>query len=272
MRKIVLYIIYGDNQDYYNSAKYSLLTFMSWLTETNQVEFFVLTEKPEEFDDYPVTTFLIDKKQKNEWSLGGAYHFRIKNRGLLHIMDKIHADDKILFFDADTYFVKSPLPLFDLINSSQALLYLNEGLIYSKKKFSTYVKNLADRKIEIDNEIYELSKKSSMWGSLMIGVMPNMKPSIEYADQLLLSFFTMVPSHTIEQFSLAEALIRKYNIIEGKNFISQYSTSRKKKYVNNILKFFFKENDNLSISDKISLAKNMKLKRPLFIIFKQHFF
>jgi len=187
------------------------------------------------------------------------------------VMDKLKLKelDKILFFDTDTYFHKSPLPLFDLIQSNQALFYLNEGLIYGRKRFSTYVENLEGKKIIIDGETYELSNKSALWGSLMVGIMVGMRPSLDWADKLMLKFFDIVPSHTIEPFALSESLLRKYKMVEGKKFVSLYSTSRKKEYAKNILANFLQENKLLQFDEKIRLAQNVTLKRPLITIISQ---
>ena len=271
MRKVILYIVYGDDQAYYDGAIFSFLTFKYWVLESNPIEVVVLTEKAEKFSDYPVKVLTMSQEQKHEWSLNGSYHFRIKNRGLAFVMDelKLKDPDKILFFDTDTYFNKSPLPLFDLIQSNQALFYLNEGLIYKRERFSTYVKNLEGKKIEIDGKLYELSKTSALWGSLMVGITTNMRSSLDWADKLMLEFNLIVPSHTIEPFALSESLLRKYKLVEGKNLVSLYSTSRKKAYATIILLNFFKESRILSIDEQIRLAQTVKIKRPLFIIFKQ---
>ena len=272
MRKVVLYIVYGSDQGYYDGAKFSLLTFKHW-SNMETIEIVVLTEKPEEFRDYQVKVIPIPEEKKNEWSLNDKYHFRIKNRGLAYVMDelKLEEKDKILFFDTDTYFHKSPLPLFDLIQPNQALFYLNEGLIFKRKRFNVYVKHLKGKKIEIDEDFYELSKKSALWGSLMIGIMPNMRPSLEWADLLMLKLFELVPSHTIEPFALSESLLRSYSIVEGKKFVSLYSTSRKKKHATKILLNFFKKNKLLHINKKILLAQKVKIKRPFLIILIQRF-
>ena len=113
---------------------------MNWFLIEDPVEIVILTEKPSEFEKYPVKIFPISKLQIKEWSLDGKYHFRIKNRGMAYIMDqlKLTEKDKILFLDTDTYFHKSPLPLFDLIREDQALFYLNEGLIYNRLRFKVY--------------------------------------------------------------------------------------------------------------------------------------
>ena len=273
MRKVVLYIVYGDEQIYYDGAKFSSLTLKNWISNDSSVEIVILTEKPEKFADFPVNILVMSSKQKNEWSLNGEYHFRIKNRGLAYVMDnlKLKGLDKILFFDTDTYFNKSPMPLFDLIQPNQALFYLNEGLIYKRKRFNNYVKHLEGKSIEIEGRNYELSKQSILWGSLMVGIMPNMRPSLERADLLMLKFYKIVPAHTIDSFALSETLSREYKIVEGKNFVSLYSTSRKKEYATKVLTDFFIHNESKSIAEKIYLAQKVKIKRSIMTILKQRF-
>jgi heptosyltransferase-3 len=271
MRKILLYIVFGDNKGYYDGAKFSLLTFMNWVLIEDPVEIVILTENPDEFESYPVMVFPISVEQRNEWSLDGKYHFRIKNRGMTYIMDQLEltGQDKILFLDTDTYFHKSPLPLFDLIQTNQALFYLNEGLIYKRKRFQVYIDHLEGKPIQIDNDVYELSKESTMWGSLMIGIMPNMRPSLDWADQLMQVFIETVPSHTIEPFSLAESLLRKYKMTEGKKYVSLYSTSRKKEHATPIIAEFLNKCRVLSIDKQISLAQKVSIKRSIFKVIKQ---
>lgn len=273
MRKIVAYIVYGENQTYYDGVKYSFLTFLNWVSDNDPIEIVVLTQKPDEFSNFPINVIKLSADQIYRWSIQGAYHFRIKNRGLAFLMDELNLkiEDKILFFDADTYFHKSPLNLFNLIKSNQALFYLNEGLIYKRKRFDVYVKHLEGKTIEIEDKKYQLSKKSALWGSLMIGIMPNMRHSLEWADLLMLKFYEIVPSHTIEPFSLSESLLKDYKIVEGKRFVSLYSTSRKKIYASMIISKFFEETKSLNIDELILLSQNVKLKRPILTIIKQRF-
>ena len=271
MRKILLYIIYGEDQSYYDGAIFSFLTFQYWIKSYSDIEIIVLTEKPEFFEPYQVKTFSISEKQKNEWSINGKYHFRIKNRGMAYIMDKLKLknNDKILFLDADTYFNKSPLPLFDLIKPNQALSYLNEGLIYDRKRFKVYIDHLEGKALQIDDEVYELSKDSAMWGSLMVGIMPNMRANLDWADKLMRVFIDIVPAHTIEPFSLAESLLRKYKMVEGKNYVSLYSTSRKKEHAKEIISKFLIKTEGLPIDKQINLAQKVILKRSAFKVVKQ---
>ncbi|MDA8755366.1 hypothetical protein N9M98_01150 [Candidatus Pseudothioglobus singularis] len=263
--------MYGENQGYYDGAKFSILTFINWVLTEDPVEIVILTEKPDKFKDYPVKVLPMSVQQRDEWSINGSYHFRIKNRGMAYIMDqlKLVEQDKILFLDTDTYFHKSPLPLFDLIMPNQALFYLNEGLIYNRKRFQIYIDHLEGKAIQIDDDMYTLSKESAMWGSLMVGIMPNMRPSLDWADKLMQVFVDEVPAHTIEPFALAESLRKKYKMCEGKKYVSLYSTSRKKKHALPIISEFLNKYHAIPIHKQISLAQKVDIKRSFYKVFKQ---
>ena len=57
-RKVLLYIVYGDDQTYYDGAIFSFLTFKNWILEDDQIEVVVLTEKPEKFSSYSINLIL----------------------------------------------------------------------------------------------------------------------------------------------------------------------------------------------------------------------
>lgn len=105
--------------------------------------------------------------------------------------------------------------------------------------------------------------------------MPNMRPSLDWADNLMQKFFDIVPAHTIEPFSLSESLLREYKIVEGKSFVSLYSTSRKKEHAMPIINDFLYQCKLLPISKQINLAQKIVIKRSALKVIKQriyHFF
>jgi hypothetical protein len=270
-KKILLYIAWGDDQIYYDGVIFSYLTFKYWVKKNTGIEFYVLTEKPEKFKNYPINIIVLSAQQKEEWSLNGTYNFRIKNRGMAFVIDKLKlkCSDKIIFMDADTYFNKSPLNLFDLINENQVLLYRNEGLILRKKKFLPFQENLKGRSIKVDGTSYLLSKNSSMWGSLMIGLLPCMTDSLDWADKLMLELLKIIPAHTVEQFALSESLSNDYKMVEGKNYVSLYSSSRMKSHAKPILSNFLFDVKNHELDSQIHLAQSIKIKRSVYVIIKQ---
>lgn len=269
----LLYIVYGDHDVYYQGAMFSILSFLNNAASLEDTpEIIILTEKPDYFKNYPVSTYLITPEMKASWSVNGKYHFRIKNRGLKHITEQLNFDelDKLLFIDADTYFTKDPNQLFNLISKQQALMFLNEGLITSKKKFGSLKDGMEGVTLQLPSfGEYRLSPDAAMWGSLMIGITPNMFHLLDYADQLMLSLMEKTDIHTIEQFSLVEALKTKYNVIEGKNFVKHYSTSGKKKHAEKVLRLFFNNVGKQEFTQQLSAAKKVKLTRNLYTVLKQ---
>ena len=103
----------------------------------------------------------------------------------------------------------------------------------------------------------------------MVGIMPNMRSSLEWADKLMQVFIDIVPAHTIEPFSLAESLLKKYKMIEGKKYVSLYSTSRKKLHATIIIAEFLNKIKELPIDKKIYLAQKVIIKRSALKVIKQ---
>lgn len=270
---VLLYIVYGENEVYYNGAKFSILSFLNSLASSDtRPKIIVLTEKPDLFEGYPVETVRITKAMRNAWSVDGKYHFRIKNRGMRYITENYEfaENSKLLFIDADTYFTKNANQLFGLIKDNQALMFLNEGNVNKKKKFSLLQDGMANKTLQLPNfGTYSLSNTSTMWGSLMIGLRPSMFNILDYADELMLALMHETNIHTIEQFALAEALQTQYLLVEGKKFVSHYSTSGKKAHAESVLRCFFRENSNKTFAEQLTNAREVKLKRGPLTVIKQ---
>jgi len=277
MKSIVCYIIYGENQGYYNSAKFSILNLLNY-TKGNNIEIVVLSEKIEEFKGYPVTSIEITKHQIDDWSLSGKYHFRIKNLGIQHIVQTLNlsSNDKIIFFDTDIYFQKNPLQLLDMISNSKAIMYQDEGFICKKKRFDYYKNNLSKKTLECKNgKTYSMTLNAKMWGSAIIGLPGKTALKLlQNADNIMLCILSKIDvekAHTIEQFSLSESVKEIHKIIEGKKYVSIYSTDRKKINAEKEIAKFFK-NNNESYNELLSKKSlSVNLKRTLVQIIKDRF-
>jgi len=276
MKKIILYIVYGDDQTYYNSAKFSILNLLNF-TDSADIDIIVLSENIKEFKDFPVTTIEITKQQLNDWSFDGKYHFRIKNLGLQYILKTLglSKNDKILSFDTDVYFIKSPLVLFDLITDTQIVMYKNEGFIHKKKRFDYYKSCLKHKLIQYKKDgSYTLNSNSEMWGSAIIGVPALAHHSLQDADLLMSSLSKILDvdkAHTIEQFSLVEILRREFKVVEGKKHINIFSTSGKKHFALKEINNFLKENNRLDIKSLSEKSLGLNIKRSIFQIIKDKF-
>lgn len=278
MKNIICYIVYGENQEYYNSAKFSILNLLNYTSGNKSIEVVVLSEKIKEFKGYPVTSIKMTNRQIDDWSLNGKYHFRIKNLGLQYIIKTLNLsiNDSILFFDTDVYFKKNPLILLNLITNSRVVMYKDEGKIYKKERFSYYKDNLKDNSIQNKGlDSYILDSNSRMWGSAIIGIPALAYNSLKEADILMLNLIKKLDIsrvHTIEQFSLSEILKKMFKIIEGKKYIRIYSTSKRKNYALKKINTFFKENNSVDIKQLSKKSLQVNLSRPIHQVIKDKFF
>ncbi|MGF1721733.1 hypothetical protein L4D20_17020 [Vibrio kyushuensis] len=274
MSNAIVSIVYGDDVTYYNGAKFSLISFLSYIPKSDRPKVFVLTEKPEFFSDVPFTVYPISKKQKSEWTCEGKYHFRIKNRGLRYVMDLIPSEiNKFIFFDADTHFKKTSSKLFDLISDKNAVLFYPETNIYNAPQESEYGKLKGKQILTSDSSNYEVLDSSVMWNSGVIGISRSMSHSIDYADELILGMMeASCKAHTIEQFALSEALTKDYKLNAARTYVNDYSTSGQKNWAKIVLERFFSEHGNKPFEEQVQLAKVVSFKRPLSVVVRGHIY
>jgi hypothetical protein len=151
-------------------------------------------------------------------------------------------------------------------------MYKNEGQIHKNKRFNYFKDSLKDKPIQYkQGHIYTLSSNSKMWGSVIIGILALEHHLLQDADCLMLQFLKEMDAdkaHTIEQFSLVEILRNKLKIIEGKKYISIYSTSSRKSHAQKVINNFLLENKQLCIKSLSEKSLTINLKRPILQIIK----
>lgn len=267
----LLYIIYGDNKVYYQGAIVSFLSFLAHTPPEQHPNIIILTEKPELFAAYPVTCLPLTAGMLTDWSLNHQYHFRIKNRGLKHVLThkSIQPNDKVLFLDTDTYFTKAPSHLFQLIDDENILLFLNEGKISRHRSFAVYEKALKGKTITLSDRQYQLSSDATMWGSLMMGVTPDITDKLDISDELMQALLPLVSAHTIEQFSFVEVMKKHYHINEGKQWVRHYSRHKQKIYAEKQITHFLNTYQSYPMTQQIEYVKSLKLSRPWSLWLKQ---
>jgi len=268
----IAYIVYGENEDYFLSAKFSILSILA--NNADELKIVVLTDKENYFQDLPIITLPLSQLEKDSWSLNDRYHFRIKNRGLKKIIDFLspQPEDKIIAFDTDTYFNAPLTPLFDLILKSRSVMFRNEGEIRKNRRFKIYDDVLRDRNFHTPlGKNYTLSEGAEMWGALLCGIQVNNAFILDEADDIMLLLLDHVASHTIEQFALTEAIKNRHEIYEGKRFVFNYSSSGKKRHALRIIKKFFESNAHLTWTELAKKTKHLNLKRNLFSLLRSRY-
>ena len=268
----VAYVVYGKNEDYFLSAKFSILSVLA--NNTDELKIVVLTDNENYFQDLPIITLPLSQLEKDSWSLNDRYHFRIKNRGLKKIIDFLspEPEDKIIAFDTDTYFNAPIKPLYDLITKSSSVMFRNEGRIRKNIRFKTYYNVLSGRNFQTPlGKNYTLSDEAEMWGALLCGIQVNNVSILDEADDIMLLLLNHVASHTIEQFALAETIKAHHQIHEGKAHVLNYSSSGKKRHAIKIIRSFFASSKQYSYEELAQRTKDINLKRNFFQLIRSRY-
>ena len=268
----VSYIVYGLNDGYFLGAKFSIISLFANTKET--LEVVVLTDRPDYFAELPVRTLELSEAQKKEWSLNGQYHFRIKNRGLAYIIDSLQLNsiDRVIAIDTDTYFSTSITPVFDRLNKEWSTIFRNEGAIREKRRFSVYVEALEGRSlITPKGKSYQMSENAEMWGTLLWGFEVSNRSVLDHADDIMLCLLNHVDAHTIEPFSLTEAIKSDHRLFESKDFVEHYSTSGKKRHALAVLEKFFESHRGASFAELKAHSKQLKLSRNMIQLLRSRY-
>jgi heptosyltransferase-3 len=264
----LVYVVYGEDPVHYQGAIFSLLTLLRASGGCLSYPVEVFTERPEWFESYPVGVTEIGPERIEEWSLSGRYRFRIKSRAVARAL----AGDasRLIFVDADTVFRRPIDDLFDRISPTSALMYVDEGPVFGRRRFHLY-EPLRGRTFRLeDGTSWTPSEASHMWGSLLIGLHREMRAVLDLADEITMAMLDVVTAHTVEQFSLAEALrIRGVTIAGTRSRVSDYSTSGKKEYARAALEEFFAAHGSLPLEEQIAAARPTLPRRPLRALIRQ---
>lgn len=280
---VLTYVVYGDDEIYYEGVKVSILSFFSQVPKTERPLVVVLSQRPEFFADFPVITLTLSDEQKNTWATDG-YWYRLKTLGLAYIVEYlkneqlIDSNSKLLFFDTDTYFERNPMPLYQLISPTQVVMYKKESKISHRKKYRAYrfgtekiagATGLDGKTVEYEYGSYRLQKGANMWSSLIMGIMPDMLPQLHNAAALMYPMTRLTDARTVEQFCFAEVFKQRHTLIAGKAYVKHYSRNRQKDWVREQLPAFWLQHQLSDFETMVTDIQQIRFQRPRSIAAKQ---
>lgn len=114
----LIYLAYGQREDILLEARFSILSALARKGQ-DELHIVVLTESATTFRDLPVEVLNIEPDTLKGWFGTIRYHHRSKPCALLSVMERA---EKSILVDTDTFFLKSPLQLFDLIDEQHVLV------------------------------------------------------------------------------------------------------------------------------------------------------
>lgn len=200
---------------------------------------YVATDVPGYFSDLPVNIITLNEKEIEGWLTPARYHFLIKPRALLKMLET--APGHFLYLDCDIDLTRSSFGdlvkhLEDDEKSPKACLFRCESKVSKARNKSTSIfhDKLFGRGYPLPSGLfYTYSRsQSQMWGSAMIFLRTKEAESI-LRDSIYLAerWVQFIPSHTIEQFALSESIRTHGLSIEAlERFVRHFSTSSRKQY------------------------------------------
>jgi len=195
----IVYQSYGSNT-IYTQTLFSIFTLKHFLHEKGSdfpYHIIVYTDKAEVFSRYKIDTSIISQQLIQEWK--GKYNFvhRVKIKIIEDIAQKYN--DTIIYIDSDTYFLKSPIGLFNSISPEISLMLTNEGQI-SKNNHKLLYRFLSKNNFDVK------IKTRFMWNAGLIGIDKSnlhlIKQILELNDEVYEKFYR----HIVEQFSFSYLL------------------------------------------------------------------
>jgi hypothetical protein len=263
-------IAYGSQKGYHHGAKYQIVRLISQFGLAGR-SITVVTDRPELFNRYPVDVLHLDPVRKAKWGGEGTDHFGIKLKGFVWAASQYKSGINLLL-DTDMYWTKDPKNLISRLQPSQVAMYRDEGQVLGSKNksFQRFEVALVDREIAWSGGVYQLTHKSRMYGSAIIGLDYSQLDLLENAFDLFRTLSPRVAAHTVEQFSLSETLrMSGTSIVEGKTFTGDWSSTGKKNDATPVLSRFFEKEGEHEFHAHLDKWKSIAIKRPLHEIIKQ---
>jgi hypothetical protein len=250
------YIAYGDNELYHRGALLSALKLLHYCPGARII---VATDRSETFAGYPVETLLLTPEQKEQWSFGGLYHFGIKARAMLELLQR---SDRLLFTDTDMYPVGDPSKGFQSISPTHSFMRLCEGThrIYQNK--------LPGKNIRIGSQV--LTGHEPMWNSGIVGIHRENVSAMVDAFAAIKAVREVTDTWAPEQFCLGVALLQKGRAISPHRLpIRHYNTRGKKAFAEPRVHAFFDAYGSAPVSRQILEAARYRLWRTPLDIWRQ---
>lgn len=225
MKTKFLYIEYGHQKTYVDELMYSLATLLDYHSLLKS-DVLVYTENTETYAHLPVTAVSI-AQDIPDYSLNGAYHFRVKPCVMKRALQEHGQDTNIVFLDTDTYFKKNINRHLEQINSQNALMNKFE-------KRNPYPGEVLQSVQLPSGKLYTYDEKYSiMYNSGLVGLHAAhaacLADAIAIIDAMVKASFK---AHTIEQCAVSEAFrLHQIQIAELYKEVEHYWPSTDKKFM-----------------------------------------
>lgn len=253
MTKQLLYFVYGGGSSYIQEAKFSILTALDRLPERDWAMIRVMTDRPQDFAGWPVTTTELSAAQLSVWAGEHGYTHRKK---ACAIAAGLELADKTIFIDSDTFFTADPSHLFDRVGDGHYLVDSFEWTWEATAGFKEFVRLRA----ALVEKGAMPSDDTKMYNSGVCGLTRNDGPLLERSISLIdewHAFCDEVP--IVEQVALSVALHGR-TVHEANRSVRHYFSS--KRYFHAMLALFFARYGENYRPELVALSREVPRCKP----------
>lgn len=214
----LVYLVYGGRQEYLLEAKYSILTAIRE-GGGSLPRILVYTDRPLEFQGWPVDTVELDQSILSAWMGPNDY---IHRRKACAIRDALNFAEVSVFVDTDTFFLGPPERLFRLMEEKLWLVDTVEARWGDWAHLPIY--KLLSKRLE---DIYGTGDDMPLINSGVLGLRHDKIALMEKAISLIDELVPSAPEiHIIEQFAIGLAAVSLGRPAEAMGTVRHYFSEK----------------------------------------------
>lgn len=277
------YLVYlaHTNADLYNELIFSVYSFKRYHSE-NKIKIIVYTDNvsyiKEYLKEFDITYIAINQETIKQWMEGTNFIYKTKIACLIDATSRFTGN--FLLVDTDTYFTNQCYHLFQQIQALRIVLHVFEKHLDR----SSIYKGLLGKIIQANDTSYQLTSKTEIWNSGVIGISSHLSFLLKEANQLCDKIYELNKRHIAEQLALSVVFQKENKIINADYAIFRYWNLKefrpelkrlleKPEATNHtyLQKLFFLVNPILLLKEKQEWKRQNRFRMPFLKLFDIHF-
>ncbi len=225
-KKVLVYQAYGLTE-ILQQTKFSILSLLRQLQDSETLEIWVYTDQPDFFQGFygphpRLKLISVTMEQVQQWKGKMQFVHRVKIEILRHAASQFKGH--LFYCDGDTYFLNSPMSLLSKVNDRTSLMHVAEGALdQSKDPLSKKIlKFVKKHHFQIRNELVGIGPSTVMWNAGFIGLSEKNKSLLSFILDLTDKTYELYQKHVMEQLAVSFYLQTHSTILPANGSVYHY--------------------------------------------------
>jgi hypothetical protein len=212
----LLYLVYGDQREYQLELTYSVLSAVHMLKgDEKNFQIVLLCDAGNQRPELPIKNLVFTPEEFARWTRNGDY----KHEAKIHAYDRALKlfGGKVAVVDTDTFFVKSPLELFNRIGPKRTVMHAYERLLGVCPVLGPIL-----GKLDGVSLTYPLSAETRSFNSGVVGMDHSDQRLVQHVIGSLGEMYRIHPAFNLEQFAFSVVLDRETHLSDCADVVRHY--------------------------------------------------